>query len=356
MGEGSGQPKFPHGRCNAARRSPGLFDMSTLTAAAPVRAPRARARLALVLFLAVAIGACGGGGGGASEASTSGPLTYATQRYSSSSLVRHESIAYSVRPNPDGQLITSDLSIEADQASPQLTLRMEVTMPPDASAASPRPVLIWVHGGGLVVGNKETLRPYTTAWARAGYVTANIDYRLTPALAVNPALHTAAVLRATEDLTSAIRFLRTTAAQYAVDPARIATIGYSSAGEVVMAQAMEPQGLPGTSPDQPGVNGQVQAAISTGATLVNSFWDADALLGYQASDTPVLLMHLNPFDPVTLATWDANVLPTAGRINASGNACTVYAHTNGQHMADLNFGSPDFPVVDAFLRQHLPLP
>lgn len=322
---------------------------------APQAAPLVRRRLALALALAVTLGACGGGGGAADEAATSGPLSYDTQRYSSSSLLRYENIAYSVRPNPDGQLITSDLRIVADQASPQLTLRMEVTVPPDASAASPRPVLIWVHGGGLIGGNKETLRPYAIAWARAGYVTANIDYRLTPALAGTPGLHTAALLRAAEDLTSAIRFLRTNAAQYAVDTARIATIGYSSAGEVVMAQAMEPQGLPGTSPDQPGVNGQVQAAISTGATLVNSFWDADALLGYQASDTPVLLMHLNPSDPVTFATWDANVLPTASRINASGNVCTVYAHTNGQHMADLNFGSPDFPAMDAFLRQHLRL-
>lgn len=315
-------------------------------------------RAATALALAVLLAACGGGGGaGGSAASGNGVApSYSVQRYSADQLLRYTDIAYSVRPNPDGTLITSDLRAAQELGGTQLTMHLEVMMPPDASAAALRPLLIWMHGGGLVNGNKETIRPYTEAWTRAGYVTANIDYRLMPPLAGDASLHTAAVLNATEDLTSAIRYLRTHAAQYAIDASRIATFGYSTAGEVVMAQAIEPEALPGTAPDQPTVPGQVQGAISTGATLSNRFWNSDALLTYQATDTPVLLMHLRPVDPVTLSTWDGNVVPTAARINGSGNVCTTYEHTNGQHMADLNFGSPDFPVVDAFLRLHLQLP
>lgn len=42
------------------------------------------------------------------------------------------------------------------------------------------PVIMWIHGGGFVSGNKEQTQEYGMALANAGYVVANINYALAP--------------------------------------------------------------------------------------------------------------------------------------------------------------------------------
>ena len=82
-----------------------------------------------------------------------------------------------------------------------------------AQTRQSKPLVIFVHGGGFSVGDKYDVGPKVTPLLSAGYAVASIDYRLVPH-AVFPA--------AARDLRAAVRFLRSRAAQWRIDPDRFA--------------------------------------------------------------------------------------------------------------------------------------
>jgi pectinesterase len=85
------------------------------------------------------------------------------------------------------------------------------------------PALVMVFGGGWRTGSKEAQVPMAQQIAEKGYVTAAIEYRLSP-----EALYPAAVY----DIKAAIRFLRANADKYDIDPNRIAITGSSAGGQL----------------------------------------------------------------------------------------------------------------------------
>ena len=110
---------------------------------------------------------------------------------------------------------------------------------PTGDATLQRPVIIFAHQGGFVVGSRTDayMVAVCTRFARLGYVTASIDYRLgfqftgLNAPADTPQVARAAI-RGMQDLRAAVRFFRKDAATanlYHVHPNYI-TVGGSSAG------------------------------------------------------------------------------------------------------------------------------
>lgn len=99
------------------------------------------------------------------------------------------------------------------------------------TAAPSRPVLIFVHGGAFVGGNKRTTptSPFydnIMLWAaKSGFVGVNVTYRLAP-LAPWPA--------GAEDMAAAVRWVTDKIAERGGDPARIYLMGHS-AGAVHVA-------------------------------------------------------------------------------------------------------------------------
>lgn len=295
--------------------------------------------------------ACGGDGGGESKR---GPL-FTSQRYSDSDIRPYTDLVYSTRPN-EGDQFTDDETKAQELTSPVLSLRLDVHVPPGASKASRRPLLLWIHGGGLVEGGKSVLKPFALTYARAGYVVAMADYRLSPRLAKNWSLYEHVMRQAAEDTMNAVRWLRVHADGYGIDPDRIALMGYSSGGAVVLTHAIAADELDTAISDYPGVSSRVSGVVSTGATLVNDLWNSDAVLHYDASDGQVLLMHANPHDSVMHTTWSENVLPSKARVDASGNRCDPVAQPDDSHMADITQGGPYSTSIDPFLQRVLRLP
>lgn len=101
---------------------------------------------------------------------------------------------------------------------------------PDNDTLSKRPLMIWVHPGGFLNGNKELedMVALCDSFARRGYVTATIDYRK----GFNPTSKTSAeraVYRGTQDLRAAIRYLKEHHNSFKIDT-NYTFIGGSSAG------------------------------------------------------------------------------------------------------------------------------
>ncbi len=89
----------------------------------------------------------------------------------------------------------------------------------------PFPAAILVHGGGFDQGSKSTnVRPLLEPLANAGFAWFSIDYRLAPA---------AQLPQASDDLNSAIQWVKSNAATYHVDVSKIAIIGESAGGLLV---------------------------------------------------------------------------------------------------------------------------
>jgi acetyl esterase/lipase len=87
----------------------------------------------------------------------------------------------------------------------------------------PMPVLVWIHGGAWVTGNKDTGLYHLSFFAQRGYFCASIEYRLT-----GEARFPAQI----EDCKCAIRFLRAKAKEYNLAPDRIGVWGTSAGGHL----------------------------------------------------------------------------------------------------------------------------
>lgn len=302
---------------------------------------------ALCLASTAWLAACGGGGG----AAQSDGVRYRETVYGATQIQVTGNLQYSERGNPTRLQFTSDLLL--DNTDP-LLLRLDVYTPPAHGAN--RPLLIYVHGGGFQGGNKESLTLDAMAYARMGYVVASINYRLTPDNDSNAALRLLAITHASEDLQNAVRYLKANASRFQIDTSRIALLGMSAGGAMSLVNAVQADALAGTSNDYPGVSAKVQAAVSTGATLIEPLFDTDDFLDYDATDTPVLLFHVQGrADSATGATWEGNVLPTKARIDASGNSCQAVPTPEVSHTVSLAPDGSHWPTVRDFLWARLNL-
>lgn len=91
------------------------------------------------------------------------------------------------------------------------------------------PALIMIFGGGWRSGNKSMDIPMAQQIAAKGYVTACIEYRLSP-----EALYPAAIY----DIKAAIRFLRKNANKFNIDPGKMAISGCSAGGQLAALVGM----------------------------------------------------------------------------------------------------------------------
>jgi acetyl esterase/lipase len=310
-------------------------------------------------FAFVALGllsSCGGGNESASEPDTG--TRYRSYVYASSDVAQESDLAYSTRPNMGGMQYTSSLTRDAERDLPTLTMRLDVFEPPLKPGQGNRPLVVFVHGGGFQAGDKGERADEAVSYARLGYVTATVNYRLTPDNDTNPVLRQTAITHATEDLQNAVRYLKANAARWSIDVNRVAIVGTSAGGALALTAAVmgDPDALEGTESDYDGVSSHVGAVVSTGATLIDPLFDSDPLLNYDAADAPVLLFHVSGKpDSATGATWEANVLPTKARIDASGNTCEAVPTPEVEHTIKVGVGSNHWPTIRDFLYRELAL-
>ena len=120
---------------------------------------------------------------------------------------------------PDGVKAHRDLAYVEGGHERQ---KLDLYVPENASG--PRPVVIWVHGGGWQNGSKDGCPPLRGGYLERGYAVASIGYRLSQH-AVFPAQ--------IEDCKAAIRWLRAHAMEYGLDPQRFGVWGSSAGGHLV---------------------------------------------------------------------------------------------------------------------------
>lgn len=90
------------------------------------------------------------------------------------------------------------------------------------------PVIIDIHGGGWMYGNKELNKYYCLALASRGYVVFNINYRLVPDVTVNEQL---------QDCAFALKWISENMQNYPCDTENILLTGDSAGGQLTVYSA-----------------------------------------------------------------------------------------------------------------------
>ena len=113
------------------------------------------------------------------------------------------------------------------------TLFLDLYEPDTASSGWKRPVMIAIHGGGFLFGDKTEMTSLCREFAARGYVCASINYRLVPDDPPGDAKdqYTRAVMAAVSDADHATRWIEANASRFHADTSRV-FIGGSSAGAV----------------------------------------------------------------------------------------------------------------------------
>jgi acetyl esterase/lipase len=132
-------------------------------------------------------------------------------------------------PPPDTISIQQDIEY-ATPGSEKLLLDIYL---PAGKATRPRPAVILIHGGGWSALDKSTMRTMANFLARSGMVAVSVNYRLFDGTDANrwPAQ--------LDDVQRAVRWLRSNAAKYNIDPDHIGAFGHSSGAQLAALLGME---------------------------------------------------------------------------------------------------------------------
>jgi acetyl esterase/lipase len=132
---------------------------------------------------------------------------------------------------PSGRGVTVTKRHIGDSAIPVL-----VTTP--IEGRRPRPAVLWMHGGGYILGSPEVEAMGSSRLARdLGVVVVSPDYRLAPEHPFPAAL---------DDCMTTLEWMRAHAEELGIDPDRIAVVGASAGGGLAaaVAQRSHDEGIP----------------------------------------------------------------------------------------------------------------
>jgi acetyl esterase/lipase len=202
---------------------------------------------------------------------------------------------------------TSDIVYSTSQDGTTNNLALDVYRPtPDT--VTKRPLVVLVHGGSFRSGSKlnGTMVALANAYAKRGYVTASIDYRLLATAngscdspGADPQECKRVALAAQHDAQAAIRYLRANAATYGIDPTRVAIQGGSAGGGTAL--------LVGVNEDDTGTSGTPGQSSTVGAAIPISGGvapNARPLLipSLESTDAPIYMIY-GTADPSQPTAW-----------------------------------------------------
>jgi acetyl esterase/lipase len=191
------------------------------------RTPAAVASGLLLLIVAASMAAAPKGSGPAPKTDPANPKA-------APAATKGTPVATKSEMRPDGTQVFHNLEYvpggherqKLDLYIPTGTRAKSSSSSSSSSSSAPQqkwPLIVYVHGGAFMMGDKSECGG-ALMWLREGYAIASINYRFS-----QHALFPAQI----EDCKSAVRWLRTHAAAYGLDPDHIGAFGESAGGHLV---------------------------------------------------------------------------------------------------------------------------
>lgn len=190
-------------------------------------------------------------------------------------LMQRLAMAVAITVASSGITSAQEIVVEKDieyRKAGETSLKLNIARPKEGSG--PFPCLVWIHGGGWAGGARDSFQGPIEESARKGYVAATISYRLTDAKPKTPATKHPSPAQI-HDCKAAVRWLKSNAAKYQLDPDRIGVIGASAGGHLSLLVGLSDSddGLEG-DPEPNAPSSRVQAVVNIfGPTEMTSHHD-----------------------------------------------------------------------------------
>jgi len=264
--------------------------------------------------------------------------------------LRSERVLRAVRALPAPVLPTpADVTVGFRTITTSAGGQLRVVTYERADRADQTGALLWIHGGGMVLGTPEQGHPLCGRWAdELGILVVSVDYRLAPEHPFPDGL---------EDCYAAVAWLHDQAADLGVDPGRIAVGGDSAGGGLAAAlsQMARDRGGPGICfqlLEYPMLDDRTVLRADhdgTGAfvwTPASNRFAWTAYLGRPPIDSgappyaaPARTEDLSGLPPAWVGVGELDLfyaedVDYADRLRSSGVACDLYVEPGMYHGAD----------------------
>ena len=250
-----------------------------------------------------------------------------------------------------------DLDIVTDipyQNHDHVPLAMDLYRPKHRNA-EPMPVIVVVHGGALLVGDKQITRPVCEALARSGYLALAPKYRL---------LTETDGLGAIADLCAGLRTAEQIVAQYGGDADRMYLIGESAgaylsiyAGAMATSKTLcDAMGFASATKPIKGIACLSGMFYTAKKDIIGRVYAKD-LYGARRKD-PALMQYMNPeheevmrhLPPIVMTTSDADFLrgytmEYADALTKAGHDALLLDYGKGKHLIHA------FPALNPYLPE-----
>ena len=253
-------------------------------------------------------------------------------------------------PTPSGHVYASPGGVD---------LKAYVFTPKTEGSSESKPAVVIFHGGGWTIGSAEWGFSLAEHFADLGLVGISAQYRLSDKRSVTP-------LEAIEDSQAVIRWVRSNADTFGIDPSRIAAYGWSAGAHLATCAAIFGDKTSGEVSGAPNLLLLKSPAVAVGT----SEWIQD-LLGDRAKAkeiSPDLLVREGLPPTLIVQGRTDTVTPTPGverfcdRMREAGNSCELHIYEGVGHLftpstePDYDWPNPDPKVraeaareVDLFL-------
>jgi acetyl esterase len=139
-------------------------------------------------------------------------------------------VLFSTYANPQGPAPSAAPDIRVYKIIGAVKLTAHVFHPSRSSDGKRAPAILLFHGGGWVAGSPEWVYDAARRYAQYGAVAIAVEYRLCDQESVTP-------LDSQADARDVLRWTRTNAAEFGIDPNQIAAYGVSAGGQLAAALA-----------------------------------------------------------------------------------------------------------------------
>ena len=247
---------------------------------------------------------------------------------------------------------------------------LDVYQPPGRQGTAILPAIVFVHGGGWSGGDKADYTDLAKTFAQEGYVTFSVNYRLVWSADMRyPVPY--------DDVQRAMRFIRTHASSYGIDPLRVGAIGGSAGGHLV--------GLLGTTDTRDNSDSTLASVSSRATCVVDMFGPMDlmsplpttpenydnmvlTLIGDTRANVPRTYQEASPIDHIDARTvpflifqggQDPIVPPAQSQgfhdalLKAGIESQLVIYPSEGHGFSDASNNADCLRKIQTFFRNHL---
>lgn len=239
-------------------------------------------------------------------------------------------LAFLALPGAQAQTLPTHADLVYAEVGGQ-PLRLDLYLP--TTGPTPRPLLVWIHGGGWSGGNRFPAPNFALQLRERGFAVASLSYRLTSQAGQwgsEPVIFPAQI----HDVKAAIRWLRAQAPTWQLDVTRFGVWGSSAGGHLAA--------LVGSSGNDPLLEGSVGSELGQSSAV-------QAAVDYYGP-TDIVQMNLDVTTPPGGFDHDASTSPESRLIGFDQPGEGI-----GVLRANLDNPNPPFPALAQLAQEVNPI-